>query len=321
MALSLGAEGAEYLEAGHFQAFASYRWLATDDGYIGTDKDEDYPARVGASIKVHSLDINLTYALTRRFSLSLTTPYVYGSGKDRASHGGFYSSPRRTTHGNGLGDMRLTANAWLFDPDTAAKGNVALSLGVKAPTGNYDVTDTFYKPNGQERHAVDISIQPGDGGWGVILEAQAFRSIFERTYVYGTGYYLVNPREETGVNTQLLTYGKYQNISVPDQYQARAGLSYALWPQQNLAVSLGGRIDGQPPDDLIGGEGGFRRPGYSVYVEPGLTLSRGKNTFSLFVPVGVAYNRQKSELDEDNGGHGPGAFADYLILFSVSRRF
>jgi hypothetical protein len=321
MALSLGAEGIDYLEPGEFQSFVSYRWLTADTGYIGTDEDKDYDERVGADITVQSVDVNLTYALTRRFSLSLTTPLIYARAKDRLSHGGAYSSPRHTTHASGLGDIRLTANAWLFDPDTSNKGNVVLSLGVKAPTGNDDVTDTFYKPSGPERDAVDISIQPGDGGWGVILEMQSFRSIFERTYVYGTGYYLINPREDNGVYTQIPAYGQLRKVSVPDQYQARAGLSYALWPHQGLAVSLGGRIDGQPQEDLIGGNGGFRRPGYSIYVEPGLTLSRGKNTFSLYVPVGVAYNRQRSELDKDNDGHGPGAFADYLIVFSISRRF
>jgi hypothetical protein len=217
--------------------------------------------------------------------------------------------------------MRLTANAWLFDPDTTDKGNVALSLGVKAPTGNNEVTDTFYKPTGKERHPVDIALQPGDGGWGAILEMQAFRNIFENTYVYGTAYYLINPRDDTGVKTQSPVYGEFRDISVPDQYQARAGLSYALWPSQGLGVSLGGRIDGQPAHDLIGGSDGFRRPGYAIYVEPGLNLAWRKNNFSLYVPVGVAYDRQRSDLDRDNDSHGPGAFADYLIVFSVSRTF
>src|SRR5262245_8799123 len=116
MALSLGAEGIEYLEPGQFQSFLSYRRLAADNGYIGTHKDDDYDERVGANIEVHSLDFNLTYAFTRRLSLSLTTPFVYAKARDRTSHGGPYSSPRHTTRAQGLGDIRLTANTWLVDP-------------------------------------------------------------------------------------------------------------------------------------------------------------------------------------------------------------
>ncbi len=329
MALSLGAEGVDYLDPGQFQSFVSYRWLEADTGYIGTDEWDDYKRLVGSDIKLHSVDVNLTYALTRRFSLSLTAPFIYGRVTSHSGAGG-PGLPRRTTHGSGLGDIRLTANAWLFDPDTSPKGNVVLGLGVKAPTGNDDVTDTFHRRDGSQfRHGVDIAIQPGDGGWGALLEMQSFRSLTENLYFYATGFYLANPREQNGTTTTYAGIGEVEN-SVPDQYQARAGLSVAVWPHQGLALSLGGRIDGIPTYDLIGGSDGFRRPGYSIYVEPGLSLSRGKTMFSLYVPVGVAYDRRASKLDKETrvpgsisptNGNGPGAFADYLIVFSISRQF
>jgi len=335
MALSLGAEGIEYLEPGHFQSFVSYRWLTADTGYIGADKWGKYDDVVGADIKVHSVDWNLTYALSRRFSISATQPFVYARGKSLAEHG---DGHRHTTHGSGLGDFRLTANAWLWDPDVAQKGNVSLSFGFKAPTGQYDIKDTFYytdetTPCDKDtcRRNVDISIQPADGGWGLILEAQAFRNVLERTYLYASGFYLANPEDTNGARTPVPLYGGIQRISVPDQYQARVGLSYALWPHQGLAVSLGARIDGMNRKDLIGENDGFRRPGYAIYAEPGLTLSRGKNTFSLYVPVLLGANRERNVLDDEADcssvpdsatcGHGAGAYADYLIIFSVSRRF
>ena len=164
-------------------------------------------------------------------------------------------------------------------------------------------------------------VEPGDGGWGAIVEMQSFREFFENTYGYATGFYLINPTNTNGVETNTPVYGKIREVSVPDQYQARAGLSYTLWPEQGLAASLGARIDGQPTYDLIGGSNGFRRPGYAIYVEPGLNLTQGKYNFSLYVPVGVAYSRQKSELDREYDSHGPGAFASYLIVFSISRTF
>lgn len=66
---------------------------------------------------------------------------------------------------------------------------------------------------------------------------------------------------------------------------------------------------------------GFRRPGYSVYVEPGVSWTRGQNTFNLFTPVMVAVNRQKNIYDDRFGSHGPAVFADFLIITSFSRKF
>jgi len=320
MALSLGAQGIEYLEPGHFQSFVSYRYLSADRGYIGTHQYAAYRKKIGAELKVHSADVNLTYALTKRYSASLTMPFVYGVVSSRLEHDG----ARHSVRASGLGDVRLAANAWVFDPDTSNKGNIALSLGVKSPTGDVDVTDTYHrKPQngGKQRHPVDIAIQPGDGGWGLITEMQSFRGIFENTYAYATGFYLSNPRNTNGVDTSIPIYGKYRKDSVADQYQARAGLSYEVWPHQGLAVSLGGRIDGVLQRDLIGLSDGWRRPGYVIYVEPGLILSHGKNTFSVYVPVAVQRNRQGNVFDNEFHGHGPGAFADYLVLFSASRLF
>ena len=63
---------------------------------------------------------------------------------------------------------------------------------------------------------------------------------------------------------------------MPDVYTARAGLVYAVWPSRSLSLSLGGRIDGIPQRDLIGGgDLGFRRPGFIFYLDPGVSLGRG----------------------------------------------
>ncbi len=318
MSLSLSGEGIEYLDPGHVQTTFSYRYLYADTGYWGDERREQlYASRVGARITVHSIDFNLTYALTRRFSVSLITPFIFGESSNKVEHGGY----RHETQSSGLGDLRLTANGWLWDPESAHRGNISLSLGVKAPTGKNNVRDVFYRRSDGKRHPVDIAIQLGDGGWGVITETQAFRQLREDLYAYLTGFYLVNPRETSHTKTGGLVYGEYRNTSVPDQYQARAGLSYVVWPSQALAVSLGARIDGIPVHDLIGGSDGWRRPGYSVYVEPGVSLTRWKTTFSLFVPVGVAYNRQKNVLDQEFNSRGPGAFAKYLVQFGVTREF
>ena len=96
-----------------------------------------------------------------------------------------------------------------------------------------------------------------------------------------------------------------------------------------LSLSLGGRIDGVPVRDLLGGsDTSFRRPGYAVYVEPTVAVTmmrvpfalRG-HTFSLSVPVAVDQNRQASTLDMVSARHGGGDFARFLVFLGYTRRF
>ncbi len=317
MALSLGAEGVTHLESGQWQASVNYRYLATSDGYIGDQVLPQYPQVIGVRIWIHSIDLQATYAFSSRYSATLTMPFVHGELSSLIEHNG----TRHSTSAGGLGDMRLIANAWLLNPDKHKDGNISLGVGVKAPTGDEKATDTFYKSTGPEIRPVDIAIQPGDGGWGIDLELVGYQKIFNRLYGYVSGFYLINPREQNSAFTSIPVYGQVRNLSVPDQYLGRVGISYAIWPEQGLSLSFGGRIDGIPTRDLVGGSEGFRRPGFSVYVEPGLSWTRGKNTFNLFTPVLVDANRERNIYDDRFGSHGSGAFADYLIVASFTRRF
>lgn len=317
MALSLGAEGVSHLEGGQWEASVNYRYLASADGYIGDEVWPQYPQVIGARIWIHSIDVQATYAFTPRHSFTLTMPFVHGELSSLIEHSG----TRHTTSAGGLGDVRLVGNAWLLNPSKPRDGNISIGVGVKAPTGNEKATDTFYKSTGPEIRPVDIAIQPGDGGWGINLELVGYQKIIERLYGYVSGFYLINPREQNDAFTSNPVYGQNRNLSVPDQYLGRVGITYALWPAKGLSLSFGGRIDGIPTRDLVGGSEGFRRPGYSVYVEPGVSLSDGRNSFNLFTPVLVNANREKNIYDDRFGGHGPGAFADYLIIASFSRKF
>ena len=73
--------------------------------------------------------------------------------------------------------------------------------------------------------------------------------------------------------------------------------------------------------DLIGSSDGFRRPGYAISAEPGVTWTKGAHTFSLQVPIAVDRARLRSVPDRANGTHGDAAFADYLIIGGYIRRF
>ncbi len=111
--------------------------------------------------------------------------------------------------------------------------------------------------------------------------------------------------------------------SVADQYLLQAGTGYAVPKVRGLAFTGTARIEGVPARDLIGGEDGFRRPGYAVSVGPGLMYSRGRDTWSVSAPIAVHRDRTRSVPDRARGpsNHGDAAFADYVLLIGYSRTF
>ena len=145
---------------------------------------------------------------------------------------------------------------------------------------------------------------------------------------YGNFYYLVNPREENGVSTargstpsnNAVLY-KTTTMSVPDQFMARAGFNFSF---DKVLFSVGGRLEGIPSRDVIGGEEGFRRPGYVLSVEPGFSYTFKRFVAFATVPVAVERNRTKSNADrlrsaaEGIDAHGDAAFADYAINIGAS---
>jgi len=70
----------------------------------------------------------------------------------------------------------------------------------------------------------DQSIQLGDGGVGVIFQLQAYRKLPGGMSGYVYGWYLLTPREKTGVASPLAGVP----LSVPDVYSVRSGVSSAL---------------------------------------------------------------------------------------------
>jgi len=126
---------------------------------------------------IHGFELHKDgYALNKRFSISLTIPFLYCEHKSALEHDGVHT---HTTTAGGLGDVRLVGNVWLLDPEKHPEENMALSLGVKAPTGDYKATDTTFTPTGPVIRPVAPPIQPGDGGWGILLEMQAYERLFE----------------------------------------------------------------------------------------------------------------------------------------------
>lgn len=322
----MGALDNTYLVAKQWEVGFQYRFLHANRFYVGHDyHPERIPTAHHLPIRytINTLTTRVEYALTDRLTVSLGLPVATGA-ESREQDDGL----RHSQSADGVGDLTFVGSAWLFDPLDHGRGNVRLGFGVKAPTGNDHVNGDFFTATGVERRRVDPAIQLGDGGWGAILQFEAFQALVSRTAVYVAGSYLSNPRVHTNV-VIIPPTGGTDFVSVADEYSAHAGLSYAALPTRGLSLSLGGRVDGVPVRDLIGGnDTSFRRPGYVIYAEPAISFTRARSpfshtgsTFTLSVPIALDQNRKASTYDISHDKHGGGDFARYLVFFGYSRRF
>jgi hypothetical protein len=335
-----GTNSADYFKqrTGRWQVTAGYRYFKSYKHFIG---DVEQKQRVEQNTQVinvsHGLDLGLTYLVNRRLSFSVSLPLQYNDRSSLYEHYGNSATQnpeqlRFHTGSQGIGDLRLSGSYWVVNPAKLSKANVALGAGVKLPTGNFNVTDQFHKLNAEKKDytvtlPIDQSIQLGDGGVGVSIEGQGYWQLAKHTTLYMNGFYLFNPRETNGVKrnptatTIDLVAGEF---SVADQFAARFGVSQALPFAPGLSLMLGGRVEGVPSTDLVGGSKGFRRPGYIVSVEPGIAYMNGKYSASASVPLAVYRKRTKSysdQLDPLGLRNGDAAFADYLVSVTVSRWF
>ncbi|MEJ7737907.1 MAG: hypothetical protein WKF97_10810 [Chitinophagaceae bacterium] len=320
--------GKDHLQG--WQLNVGYRYFKSFRHFVGT-KEQKQRIEEKTDVRNWASVVNFTLArhLNHRWSLALDLPVLANRRSSLYEHGG---RQRHSTHSFGLGDIRVSAYRWLLDPAIHMKGNVQVGLGIKLPTGDYKYQDFFYKADStQVLGPVDQSIQLGDGGTGFTTELNAYYNFSHVVSVYGNFFYLFNPREQNGVSTARgatpsATSLLYQTstMSVPDQYMARAGANISI---HDLTVSGGMRMECIPVHDLIGGSTGFRRPGYVVSAEPGVSYQLKKLTAFASVPVALVRSRTQSVPDKirseltDVRAQGDAAFADYSINIGMAIRF
>ncbi len=322
-------------EAKGWQLNTSYRYFKSFRHFVGKEEQKE---RMEHNTEVvnwqHTLNLTLLRQFNARWSVGLDVPVLMNKRSSLYEHGGNNAgqSARHTTNSAGLGDIRITGYRWLLDPAKSKNGNIQAGLGVKFPTGNYKVEGTFYKGEaGNLNGPVDQSIQLGDGGFGVTAEVNVFYDFSKKVGVYGNFYYLVNPAEENGVSTarggtlsQTAIDYKTTTMSIPDQYMIRAGANFYAG---KLLASAGMRFECIPSSDLIGGDGGFRRPGYVLSVEPGASYAFKKVVVFATLPIAIERNRTQSNADKLRTAatgvyaHGDAAFADYAINIGASFKF
>jgi hypothetical protein len=87
-------------------------------------------------------------------------------------------------------------------------------------------------------------------------------------------------------------------------------------------------VEGVPVKDAFGKSDGFRRPGFIVSIEPGVTYKiKQKHEVNVSVPAALYRNRLQSLTDKEtqaltgNPRHGDAAFADYLLLITYAYKF
>jgi hypothetical protein len=324
----LGAAGTPYDQPGEWQVNLAMRGLRSDDHYR-LDQEQVQRQTLGTFVINHqyAADLMISRAFTERFSLSAGIPWVVASWSI-PSPTSPVPGPRAQQDARGLGDISILSRYWLFDTKSHLQGNLAVGAGVKMPTGNYRARDRFPDSTGNNDalRYVDQSIQPGDGGWGLELEAQTFRR-FSRAQVFASASYLANPRDTNGTPSLIVSRlppgaappasaGTRVVNSVPDQYLTRAGAAVPI--AKTIVASLSYRIEGQRRYDLIGASHGFRRPGVEMFVEPGVSVGVGRQVMSFTVPIGFYRNRKP---DPYTGLQGDATFPRFIVLGSYSLRF
>lgn len=315
---SLGGQRNSLLLAKEWQVGAAYRRLTADEWYVGRKVDESKaPFGHPLYLNINSVDLSVSYGVSDRLSLTLTLPFSSGT------HSRFYGdTSRHMVRASGLGDVNLVANLWVLDPDQHPNGDVSLGLGIKTATGNNHSKDDFFLPNAPSTtRPVDQAIQLGDGGWGIMLQAQGYRRLSDHASAYAVGSYLVSPRVHSDVPSPI-SGTPTVFLAVPDVYSARAGLAVALMPGLGVSANLGARVDGIPQGDIVGGiDSSFRRPGYSLYLDPGLTIRHSGDEVTLGVPLRVLQDFQRSAIDRQRAFAGGGDLAEYLLFVGYSHRF
>jgi hypothetical protein len=302
------------LKAHEWQIDFAYRRLSADQWYVGNIVNEAAaPFGHTLYVNIQSVAVTANYGVNDRISTSLTFPFSYGT------HSRYYQdNVRHEVQASGIGDVSMVGTYWFWDPKRLARGNVSLGVGFKSLSGDNAVSANWYNANGLvSQRPVDQSIQLGDGGWGLLLQTQMYRRVYKGMYAFGQGWYLITPKDTTNVISPYPTVP----LSVPDIYSMRVGGASNVKGVRGLSANLGVRIDGIPVSDWVGGSNGFRRPGYSLYFDPGVTYVYGRHTFTFNIPVKVYQDFMRSNIDVQLNRPGGGDLANYLILAQYSVRF
>lgn len=324
-----------YLKEGHWQLTLDYRHLYSFRHYVGS-VEQVYRLQGKSEVRnrINLQDAGITYQITPRFSVEGNVPFEFASRRYFIAAGSINGGPANDLIGDfglsGVGDISFMGQGWVWNPTTNPSHNIQIGLGVQMPTGRDNIQNALVEtPGGPTVTATaDYSIQPGIGVWAIPVSVASFQALSQSTQIYFNGSYLVTPSETNGVANSSppgFPAPAPQNafVSAADEYLLQLGVAYMATKVHGLTVTGGLRKEGVPAHDLIGGDEGFRRPGYAVSLEPGLiyNLRGGHDLITANIDRAIYRNRIASVPDMQLGTHGDAAFADWLWLASFQHRF
>src|ERR1700744_3828455 len=317
--------------ANQWQLSINNRYFKSFKHYVG-DVYQKQRAVLGNEVINHAYtgDLAIYRIIDPRWSIMLDLPISADARSQTYTQSG--QLHRFSTPSFGAGDIRFAVYRWLLDPVKMPKGNLQVGLGLKFSTGDDNVQDYFKTSDSTKTYGpVDQSIQLGDGGTGITFELNGYYNFSHRVGLYGNFFYLSNPRDQNGVSNahggpvSAASIANGSNImSVPDQYMGRAGVGLQF---NRLNVSAGVRDDCLPVHDLIGLSDGFRRPGFIISAEPGVTYVFNKVSLYSYVPIAFVRNRTQSVPDKITTAltgvytHGDAAFANCVVNIGANFRF
>ena len=313
-----------YLLPHHFQFTAGERHQFSYLHYIGdVYQQQRTTERTQVQNRINLLDFDLQWQWTPRVGLEFNAPLLFASRKEQSSPIEYQAS--------GLGDVIVAANTWIFSPAKPHRGNVSVGLGVLMPSGNDDVENTVNTNttgSGSPKLVtapVDYSIQPGNGGWGMVMQWQTFITVERRFLFYTDGDYIASQGDTNGVQrgaTLSATQPLDNDVARSDQYLLESGVAYPMPLLHGLLATFGPRDEGVPAHNLFPNTNdGFRRPGFAVSAGPGFEYSHGASILTGSVFKAVHRDRTVSYPDSVYGTHGDAAFANYVWLATYTYRF
>lgn len=291
----------------------------------------------GVTLREYAINFELTRLLKNGWSISLDLPVDANETYGSLEHA---SGEVHTTHAFGLADMRFTVYKWLLKDNVYRKGNIQIGLGLKFPTGNYHTEDYFYTSatdkTYKELAPVNVAVQLGDGGTGIITQLNAYHFFSSSVSIYGNFFYLISPKDQNGVVAfppnlipppvaNVFHAATYDVNSVPDNYTFRAGANVLF----GKFVATGGlRYEGAPAHDLIGLNDGLRRVGHIFSIEPGVHYKFKKSFLYGFVTIPISRKTIVTVPDERIAAitgtlvtPSPGHFANYIVYVGYSFTF
>jgi hypothetical protein len=312
------------LQAGHYQITVGERHQFSYQHYVG-DVYQEYRAQARSQVqnKINLITANLTYQWTSKFSVEIDAPWLFATRKSQSSPIKYASQ--------GLGDTIFGADYWIRNPEHAPRNNLSVGVGLLTPTGNDDVQNTVNTNTTGTGAAVEVtapvdySIQPGNGGWGMVAQWMGYQRVNKSLVFYTDGDYIATQGGTNGVQrgATLSTTTPLNNyVAISDQYLLEGGASFPVAHVKGLNATFGLRDEGVPAKNLFpNSNDGFRRPGFAVSAGPGLQYSRGSNLLTAGIYKAVHRDRTVSYPDSVYGSHGDAAFAQWVWLASVTHRF